>query len=123
MVSNENREGFISFQNKKLFELSKTIPLKEFDKTYKSKLKTKLKSLDKRYNLFYKTALTIKSELIGFEILHKQRKGWNVVVRFNNDEEKQKLVKYCEKKNLPYTLCPRYIRVEEDAISIEVKRL
>ena len=38
-------------------------------------------------------------------------------------EEKGKIIKYCEENNLQYTICPRYIRVNCDAISIEVKRI
>ena len=41
----------------------------------------------------------------------------------NNDEEKDKIIKYCKENNYEYTLCPRYIRVNENAVSIEVKRL
>lgn len=115
--------GFISFNDKNLFELSNKIPLNDFDNTKESDLILKLEQLPERYNLFYKTAETIKSELIGFDILHKGRKGINVVVKFNNEEEKQKIITYCVKRGLEYTLCPRYIRVNENAVSIEVKRL
>ena len=48
--------------------------------------------------------------------------GHNVIVKFNTDEEKEKIINYCDKNELEYTLCPRYIRVEENAVSIEVKR-
>ncbi len=115
--------GFISFQNKKLADLSNKIPLQEFDKKYEKSLKKKLRLLDKKYKLFYKTASIIKTELKSFDILHKNKKGINVIVRFNNEEEKQKIIEYCNKKGLPYTECPRYIRVNDNAISIEVKRL
>jgi hypothetical protein len=32
-------------------------------------------------------------------------------------------VEYCERHNYPYTECPRYIRMNDEGISIEVKRL
>jgi dTDP-4-amino-4,6-dideoxygalactose transaminase len=63
-------------------------------------------------------AETIKKDLKKFEVLHKDKRGLNVVVKFNPD-----VVEYCQKNNLPYILCPNYIRVNEKAISIEVKRL
>ncbi len=115
--------GFVSFGNEELFELSKKIPLNEFALEYEEPLKEKLARLDKRYELFYRTAATIKSELIGFEIIHKDKKGINVTVKFNNEDEKEKIITYCVKRGLPYTVCPRYIRVNENAICIEVKRL
>ena len=47
----------------------------------------------------------------------------NVVVRFEDEEEKEQLINYCEEKGFEYVECPKYIRIEEDAISIELKRL
>lgn len=115
--------GFVSFGSEELFELSRKIPLNEFAAEYGPQLTEKLALLDKRYELFYKTAAVIKSELIGFDIIHKDKKGINVAVKFNNENEKEKIIIYCVKRGLPYTVCPRYIRVDEDAICIEVKRL
>ncbi|MBI4141867.1 hypothetical protein HY484_03010, partial [Candidatus Woesearchaeota archaeon] len=43
-------------------------------------------------------------------------------VKFNNEQEKQQLIDYCNKNKYEYTLCPRYIRVMDNAISIEVKK-
>lgn len=115
--------GFISFKDEKIAKLSDKLFLKDFDETYENDLVTKLKQLKQRYQLLYKTVAIIKSELVGFDIIHKNNKGINVAVRFNNEEEKQKIITYCTKRKFPYTICPRYIRVLEDAISIEVKRL
>ena len=36
---------------------------------------------------------------------------------------KQRIIDYCNENNLEFTECPRYIRINEPAISIEVKRL
>jgi len=60
--------------------------------------------------------------LKDFKIIHAEEEGFNVVVRFKNDEEKEKILKYCEQKEYEYTICPRYIRVNENAVCIEVKR-
>jgi dTDP-4-amino-4,6-dideoxygalactose transaminase len=115
--------GFVSFKNKELFEISQKVHLLEFDENYDSALKEKLKVLDKRYGYLYKTTDTIKHELAEYDVIHKDKKGINVVVKFNDDGEKEKLIEYCNKHELQYTICPRYIRVNENAISIEVKRL
>lgn len=83
----------------------------------------KLLDVGKRLEFFYKKAEQIKKELSDFDIIHKDKKGINVVVRFTNDAEKERITKYCEDNGYEYTICPRYIRVNEGAVSIEVKRL
>jgi hypothetical protein len=64
----------------------------------------------------------IKADLKDLDIIHKDKAGINVVIKFSNEDEKKKILKYCEENKLPYTICPRYIRVNCDAVSIEVKR-
>ena len=87
------------------------------------KLYEKLSKANERYEFFYSKALQIKKDLSDFDIVHPDKKGINVVVRFKDDAEKEKIIKYCKDNDYEYTLCPRYIRVNENAISIEVKRL
>lgn len=65
----------------------------------------------------------IISDLKDFDVIHRDKPGINVVVKFSDEEEKKKILAYCEENKLPYTICPRYIRVNCDAVSIEVKRL
>lgn len=62
---------------------------------------------------------------LGFQekLIHPSRHGINIAVRFADDTEKERVINYCDKNNVEYTICPRYIRVECDAVSIEVKRL
>jgi len=82
-----------------------------------------LKNLEKRLSKLKKLNKKIKSDLKKLEIIHKAREGINVIVKFNNEREKKEIEEYCNKNNYQYTVCPRYIRVNCDAISIEVKRL
>ncbi|MGM5482060.1 MAG: hypothetical protein ACQESF_01225 [Nanobdellota archaeon] len=82
-----------------------------------------LKKLPKRQEFLRNKHNEIKAELSGYNIIQKDKEGINVVVGFDNQEEKEKIIKYCDAKGLPYTICPRYIRVMRDAISIEVKSL
>lgn len=86
-------------------------------------LNTKLKELPRRLELLYKEAAKIKKDLDGYNILHKDAEGINVVVAFEDEIEKRRIIAYCDSRELQYTICPRYIRVNRDAISIEVKRL
>jgi dTDP-4-amino-4,6-dideoxygalactose transaminase len=88
-----------------------------------AKLYEKLSDAGKRLEFFYRKAGEIKKDLAEFDIVHRDKKGINVVVRFKHEAEKEKIIKYCDDTGYEYTLCPRYLRVNEDAVSIEVKRL
>ena len=57
------------------------------------------------------------------DIIHKKNKGFNVIVKYKSDDGKKKIIEYCNEKKIPFLECPKYIRVNEKAISIEVKRL
>lgn len=116
--------GFVSTSKKEYFEMPKEIfNTISFNEKYFKPLFDKLLSLKKRYQLFEKINEKVKHDLKNFDIIHKEKKGINVIVKFFNKQEKEKIINYCEKHNLEYTSCPRYIRVNEKAISIEIKRL
>lgn len=93
-----------------------------FSGNFQEELMKKLEGLPERLENLKSIAKKVKEDLKDFEIIHKEHDGLNVIVKFNNDAEKEKIINYCIKNNLEYTLCPRYIRVEENAVSIEVKR-
>lgn len=116
--------GFISFKDEKNYIQSKEI-LNElyFDNTKLEISYGKLKNIKNRYSFFHRINKKIKKDLKDFNILHKDKEGINVVVAFSDEKEKEKLICYCEKNKYEFTLCPRYIRVNEKAISIEVKRM
>jgi len=132
--------GFVSAQKKEYFDKAKEIfKTTTFDDKYFPLLEKKLLVLKKRMSFFYGKAEKVKGDLKDFDVIHKDKKGINVVVRFKDDkerkikdfptskskdiEEKEKIINYCKTNNLEYTLCPRYIRVRDNAISIEIKRL
>lgn len=84
----------------------------------------KLQTLHKRRVFLQDRCKKIKADLSDCAIVHKEdAEALNVIIRFENHKEKQKIVSYCEKEDLEYTECPREIRILDDAISIEVKRL
>jgi hypothetical protein len=56
------------------------------------------------------------------KIIHKDKNGINVIVRYDSEKQKEKLIKLAEKEKLEYTICPRDIRVNEKAVSFEIKR-
>lgn len=86
-------------------------------------LEQKLKNINNRRKFLIETCNKIKNDLNNFDIVHKEHDGLDVVVKFSSEEEKNKIIQYCDKNNYEYTICPREIRIMEDAISIEVKRL
>ena len=87
------------------------------------KLSEKLSKVKERLQGLYNKCKQIKEDFKQFNVLHKDKKGVNVIVAFSNDEERSEILKYCQKNNYEWTECPREIRVNVPAISIEVKRL
>ncbi|RMF06869.1 hypothetical protein D6764_01240, partial [Candidatus Woesearchaeota archaeon] len=68
-----------------------------------------------------KVVLELQQE--GFSPLFSDSEGINVVVPFSSTQERDALVSFCEKRDLPFEFCPRRIRVLRDAVSIELKRI
>ena len=95
----------------------------DFDVSYKKQLLFLLENLDLRLEEFSRVREKIISDLSSYNVIHKKKTGINVVVLFDSEEEKNKIITYCEDEKLDYTICPRYIRVMQDAVSIEVKRI
>jgi len=94
----------------------------EFDPDCIAKTIQKLEELPERVASLQKRQEAVKAELEGYEIIHKDFIGFNVIAKFIKESDHPALVEYCEGKNLPFTLCPRYIRINEPGISIELKR-
>ncbi len=94
-----------------------------FDKHKMGSLDKQLGMLQEKLRFFEQQHEKIKKDLSMFEIIHSDKKGINVVVGFSDDVQRERIIKYCERNSFPYTECPRYIRVNRNAISIEVKRL
>lgn len=118
--------GFFATNSKEVWEAASPMFESfgiEMDSSTLELLKRKLDRLPDRYSLFKKHCRQIKADLQGFSILHPEANGICVVAAYANEEEKGKIIEYCDRKGYEYTRCPRYIRVNRDAISIEVKRL
>lgn len=94
-----------------------------FDVKRKKELLEKLENLSKKIQKFYEIRDNVISDLKKYDVIFKDRKGINVIVLFKDCEEKKEIIDYCDSNDLEYTFCPRYIRVEKDAVSIEIKRL
>lgn len=84
------------------------------------RLEKALLILKEKLSFWHQLKSRILKDLDEFDIIKGE--GINVIIRFREQAEKNKIIEYCKRNNFIYTLCPRYIRVLEDAICIEVKR-
>lgn len=102
---------------------NKDVAVKEDFESDEKELLESLNKLSERQRFLHQKSYEIKQELKEHNIIHRDSSGINVVVAFESKEEKGKIIDYCKKNGLPYTTCPRYIRVMRDAVSIEIKKL
>lgn len=115
--------GFISCKEQRLFEtINKNVTVLNEEKTFRI-IFTKLKELPERISFLIEKRKKILKELKEFNLVHEKDLGFVVLVKYSNSAEKENLINYCKDNKLPWTECPRYIRLNKPAISIEVKRL
>lgn len=89
----------------------------DYDKLY-----SKLKNVNERIKKLREICNKVKNDLKDMDVI-KDGKGLVVVVKYKLEKEKERIIKYCEEHNYEYVECPKYIRTNEKAISIEIKRL
>lgn len=106
-IVNYGKYGFISSS---LYDVGESVKFE--DDLYKKLIEApvRLKSL-------LELASKVKDDLKLFNIFHKDKKGINVIVGFDD-----KVIDYCNKNGYEYVICPKNIKVLEHAISIELKR-
>jgi len=78
----------------------------------------KIKNAPNRLNKLLKLNENVKFDLQDYNIFHKEKRGINVITEYHED-----VIGYCKRKGYEYVICPKEIRVNEKAISIELKRL
>jgi len=117
--------GFISCNDSEYFEKTKEMYSILRFKPDHEKLLEKLDKAKERMNFFIETAEKIKSDLSAMDlpIIHPDKRGLNVICAFKESRQREKIIEYCKENNYEFLVCPKDIRVNEDAISIEVKRL
>ncbi|MBU1976238.1 MAG: DegT/DnrJ/EryC1/StrS family aminotransferase [Nanoarchaeota archaeon] len=111
--------GFIATDSKEVSEFIET----EQTRLDFKKLNQALDHLKQRLDTYKKARSGILKDLSKYDILNPHSSGINVIIKYNSEEEKEDIEKYCKTHNFKYTLCPRYIRVLEKAVSIEIKQL
>lgn len=93
-----------------------------FEKARAEEVLEAVKDAPKRLEWLYRKCAKVKEDLSDLRILHRDRKGINVVVSYRDEEEKARIRDYCSREGLDTVQCPNYIKVMRPAISIEVKR-
>jgi len=81
-------------------------------------LKEKVLMAPQRLKKLLRLSKKVKEELKDFNIFHREKKGVNVITEFD-----ERIIDYCKRKNYESVICPKYYKVNEKAISIELKRL
>ncbi len=114
--------GFISFKNKEDYPEGIKCLTRPVNLDYE-KLLNNLQIAEERLQWLINKCNEIKQDLNDYNIVHKDKQGIIVVVKYDDEQTLDKLKQYCKNNNLQFTLCPRYIRINDQAISIEVKRL
>ncbi len=114
--------GFIGYDNKDYTEFLKKTNKREV-KDFSKELDQKLAGLNKRLSRFKKITKKVKQDLYNFDIIHKDKEGINIIARYNSPKQRLDLENYCKLNSYEFTLCPRYIRVNVPAVSVEIKRL
>ena len=84
---------------------------------YKKDLEDKIAKAPQRLKNLLALAEKVKTELES-EIFHKDKRGVNVITEYSEE-----VINYCKTKDYKYVICPKYYKVMEKAISIELKRL
>lgn len=83
-----------------------------------------LRTLPERCEAIRAKARALKEGLRDHHVLRPEHEGYNVIVAYATEEEKQTLINDARTIDpaIEHTECPRYIRVERTAISLENKR-
>lgn len=115
--------GFISCKDTSTFEKVKKHLISLQDQKVLDTILQKLQELPERISFLKEKRKEIMQDLKSADIVHRKDLGFVVVIKFKTNQEKENIINHCKNNRLPWTECPRYIRLNKPAISIEVKRL
>ena len=97
--------------------------VKEFeDKETLELIEKKLQELPQRIKYLQDIKNKVVEDLKDYNIVKRHDKGIVIIIKYEDEQEKSDIETYCQKNDLEWTECPRYIRINEKAISIEIKR-
>lgn len=89
------------------------------------KLKMQIEELPEKLKFLHSINDKIAGDLCmnGFSVLNRSAQGINVLVAYEDIAEKERLINYCTEHKIEFTECPRYIRTNKKALSLELKRI
>lgn len=116
--------GFISFKDADFYKKCKPLfSAFSFRGDY-NELLNKVINVNNRINLLLEKRRKVITDLKDFQLIRSEEElGFVVIAGFSNETDRLRIIAYCTKNGLEYTTCPREIRLNSEAISIEVKRL
>jgi len=124
-VSISSGGGFLAFNNEfdnVILEKFKNIYFNESGKKINfQELENALQTFQTKKTNWIKFSNKIKQQLKNYNILNPEE-SINIFIKTSN-LEMENLIKFCDEHNLEYVKCPLYIRTNEKAISIEIKKL
>lgn len=117
--------GFISTNNKLIADYLAHSEYGQLqDKNSLLTIYQKMEQLPERIKFLQQIRSKVIKEIgtMGLKVVHPADLGFVVVVKYNTGIARERIIDYCQKNDFAYTECPRYIRLNEKAISIEIKR-
>ena len=84
-----------------------------------------LENVEERTTKMKRRANKLKQHLRKYDLIHPDKAGYNVIARYRSEEEKENLINDAGalEPRLEHTLCPRDIRVDQQAVCFELKRM
>lgn len=98
------------------------LSLEETAEIESDELSSLLESLPERIEKISQAVEHMKEDLKDYDVVYPEHKGYNVIVAYSTDEEKETLIKMITEHGYEFTECPRDIRIKRKALSIEIKR-
>lgn len=114
--------GFIATDNEEFFKEIVLLNTHKPTDEFLDKLDEKIDLLEDRLSFFEIARYQVIDDLNLYNIIHPEEKGINVIIKYSNEMELNEILLYLKENNLEHTMCPRYIRVNDVAVSIEIKR-
>ncbi|MDO8655710.1 MAG: DegT/DnrJ/EryC1/StrS family aminotransferase [Nanoarchaeota archaeon] len=115
--------GFISCKDKMVWgKIKSNIHILDDENSLQT-IHRQVLQLPERIDYLQKVRKKILLDLKKSVVIYPDDTGFVVVVKYSSEKEKNDLMEYCATHKYPYTQCPRYIRVNKLAISIEVKQM
>jgi hypothetical protein len=113
---NYGQGGFFATNDESLFSKS------EIENYISQELHDKIVNVQKHLDMLYSIREELRQKCNIYSPIADQY-GIILLVPFSTDEQKQNIIHIAHNSNIEYEECPRYIRTNSQAISLEIKRL